>query len=791
MLSSWLKCVDENALRAQELEALVAKQRARIEELERIQQNAVRVKVDDGAQEDANFIARTACSAQRRTGSELFDLRSAFIVDIDIGVTVWKGDQTGETVDGDRSIGAKYSDTWPKELLDKICVSSTLSHPLEVGGVIDEITCSQLCNVRVPSPQLQSTAHKESQGTNIDERFRVVNGETESDLSEQALPQSCALDRTRVCAATLSPPCKSVPMRDFFQPSLEDFEDDDSAEAEFTERLERKLDFHMEDIIEFVDTDGDKSVLQLENGMLYTHMYNPAGDLKFERSGYTNLVVDPKDEYGTTLHWHRLTAEIPSGQEAKIKEISALFEKQASEAIEDDIISSIAQDSANDDMSPCQSFSIPYGHDDVPRCGALGQIDKVEHTAWSQLEPATVEGRTFASWSDSLALQLGRHGVDGLGFALAQPPDEAVIGIGSYGKVWLARNRETGERYALKNIVVRRNSQHVKAIAKNEFQVAEKIMTQTHPNIIDFHWLETFKISTGNLFILAMEFCPCGDLQAVVDQCVDDSGIYTPPAETFLWFGQIFLAVEHLHRKLNLLLRDLKLGNVILSTRQCAKVTDFGFCRVEASSPGGDWTFRLPPCSPGYAAPELLYKHSYSYPADIYSLGVLAWVMLSGGLRNGSHPAPPSKGAGSDFSSYKEDWKLLQAALKFPAHCRRPLTCNVVELITSMTRLSDVDRPDVSELRQKPFFRRDVLSQIEPSESFERRDVLESSVSVGVNLETVSGEPLFPSSSTASLPDGESFSGRMAAKNSVAQQCPSTNSTFIECSDHEGHSFSF
>jgi hypothetical protein len=79
---------------------------------------------------------------------------------------------------------------------------------------------------------------------------------------------------------------------------------------------------------EFVDIDGDKNVLRLENGVLHSHIYNPAGELKFKHSGYTELVVDSKDEDGTMLNWHGSRAKIPNGQEAKIKAISALFDKQ-------------------------------------------------------------------------------------------------------------------------------------------------------------------------------------------------------------------------------------------------------------------------------------------------------------------------------------------------------------------------------------------------------------------------------------------------------------------------------
>jgi hypothetical protein len=392
------------------------------------------------------------------------------------------------------------------------------------------------------------------------------------------------------------------------------------------------------------------------------------------------------------------------------KSFAISFPQAQRVGVDESFVIAFPQDQTKDGVKPKAPNLIPVGY-----------VDNSEQlSVLSHLEPVTVEGRTFASWNDALSTKLNRSGFDGLGSVFANPPVDAIIGNGSYGFVWLAQSRHTGEQFALKNVVVKRDARVQRAIAQNEFEVVEKLILEPHPNVVLFHWLESFKITAGELFILAMEFCPGGDLQAAVDECVSVSGVYTPPPESLLWFGQIFLAVEHIHTKLNLLIRDLKLANVILSTRQCAKVTDFGFGRLAADAPGGDWTFCLPPCTPGYAAPELLYQQYYSYPVDIYSLGVIAWVMLSGGSRARSHPAPPVRGSMSDLSSFKSDWKLLHAALKDPAETRCPVDPNMLELILLMTRVSQSDRPDVEALRRNTFFCDNVLPLVEYREGCKR-----------------------------------------------------------------------
>jgi serine/threonine protein kinase len=120
----------------------------------------------------------------------------------------------------------------------------------------------------------------------------------------------------------------------------------------------------------------------------------------------------------------------------------------------------------------------------------------------------------------------------------------------------------------------------------------------------------------------------------------------------------------------------------------------------------------VPPSSPGYAAPEILAQDSYSYPVDIYALGVIAWVLLSGGAREMQVPAPPTRGVGGAFSTYVADWKLLAEALKDPKKARIDIDTSASEVISKMTQHIPTDRPNVQALREMPFFRDRVLPEI-------------------------------------------------------------------------------
>eukprot|EP00929_Paragymnodinium_shiwhaense_P120162 TRINITY_DN92060_c0_g1_i1.p1 TRINITY_DN92060_c0_g1~~TRINITY_DN92060_c0_g1_i1.p1 ORF type:complete len:581 (-),score=128.21 TRINITY_DN92060_c0_g1_i1:248-1990(-) len=323
-----------------------------------------------------------------------------------------------------------------------------------------------------------------------------------------------------------------------------------------------------------------------------------------------------------------------------------------------------------------------------------------------RLEPVTRDGRNFPAWNSMLQERLQKDGFEGLGSIFSTPPPECTLGVGAYGVVWMARNKETGENYAVKNMSVRRNAAFLGAVAQNEFEMAEKLSARPHPCIVGLLGVESFDMRRGGLYMLVMEFCAGGDLQEALDAAVDvRSRKYSVPKQALSWIAQVFLGMEHIHTQLQLLIRDLKPSNVVLTKDMRAKLTDFGYGRLVAEAPGGQWTFMVPPSTPGYAAPELFSQEPYSYPVDVYSFGVLCWVILSGGDRSRGQPAPPTAGKGMDFSTYMSDADLIKDAIDKPEKARCPLTEEARDAIVAMTRVEQQDRPDWAALRELDFFK--------------------------------------------------------------------------------------
>ena len=93
------------------------------------------------------------------------------------------------------------------------------------------------------------------------------------------------------------------------------------------------------------------------------------------------------------------------------------------------------------------------------------------------------------------------------------------------------------------------------------------------------------------------------------------------------YVAQIVLVLEYLHKN-GIVYRDLKPENVLVDRQGFVKLGDFGFAKNLKRLPNEQtYTF----CgTPGYVAPENVFTKGYGYSVDYWSLGVLAYVMLTG-----------------------------------------------------------------------------------------------------------------------------------------------------------------
>lgn len=115
---------------------------------------------------------------------------------------------------------------------------------------------------------------------------------------------------------------------------------------------------------------------------------------------------------------------------------------------------------------------------------------------------------------------------------------------------------------------------------------------------------------------------------------------------TRFYAGCVILALEHLHSK-NIIYRDLKPENLLLSQNGYLKLTDFGFAKKRNTS-----------CTlcgtPQYLAPEVIHNWVQSFATDWWALGVLLYEMVVGN--------PPFE----DDENMKMYEKILQSDADYP-----------------------------------------------------------------------------------------------------------------------------
>lgn len=141
-----------------------------------------------------------------------------------------------------------------------------------------------------------------------------------------------------------------------------------------------------------------------------------------------------------------------------------------------------------------------------------------------------------------------------------------------------------------------------------------------HPNIV-----KLFDIwENRNEIYLIMEYVENGDLFTYIS-C---NGALTEESSLYV-FRQMMNAVQYCHN-FNICHRDLKPENILLKSNGQIKIADFGMAALHQ---GPRYHLQTSCGSPHYAAPELLKARPYrGDKADIWSMGVILFVMLSGRL---------------------------------------------------------------------------------------------------------------------------------------------------------------
>jgi serine/threonine protein kinase len=191
------------------------------------------------------------------------------------------------------------------------------------------------------------------------------------------------------------------------------------------------------------------------------------------------------------------------------------------------------------------------------------------------------------------------------------------LGQGTYGKVQLGINKETGQEVAIKTIKKCKIETEADLIRiRREVQIMSSVQ---HPNII--HIYEVFE--NKEKMVLVMEFAAGGELY---DYLSERKVLSEEEARRV--FRQIATAIYYCHKH-KICHRDLKLENILLDEHGSAKIADFGLSNVF-----DEQRLLATFCgSPLYASPEIVKGTPYQGPeVDCWSLGVLLYTLVYGAM---------------------------------------------------------------------------------------------------------------------------------------------------------------
>jgi serine/threonine protein kinase len=251
------------------------------------------------------------------------------------------------------------------------------------------------------------------------------------------------------------------------------------------------------------------------------------------------------------------------------------------------------------------------------------------------------------------------------------------IGDGAFSVVHEAIHKINGGQFAVKVIDKRNLVEKDLACLRMEIEILSKL---DHPNIIKL--VEVFD-EDSHLYIVT-ELVQGGEL---FDRIIKRSHYTEDKARDLIVF--FLKSMEYIHLQ-GIVHRDIKAENLLLVSEESdadVKICDFGMAkRVVDLSPPEE------PCgTPGYVAPEVLRQLPYSTEVDIWSVGVLCYILLVG--------YPPFY----DEDSNKLFKKIKDGKFLFHAEFWDKISPGAIDLIKKMLCLDQRERWTASQLLQHPW----------------------------------------------------------------------------------------
>lgn len=245
-----------------------------------------------------------------------------------------------------------------------------------------------------------------------------------------------------------------------------------------------------------------------------------------------------------------------------------------------------------------------------------------------------------------------------------------ALGSGAFSDVHRVVRNDTNMEYAAK--IIKRNqplpgSRSKELMFDVEIRINKKL---NHEHIVNLH--EVYRAPT---LVLIFDLVTGGELFDDIEkrQCYSEE-------DAAQCISQVLLGVQYMHNQ-RIIHRDLKPENLLLTDDKTIKIADFGLA-VEFKT--DDELIFGTAGSPDYIAPEIINKHYYNKKVDIWSTGVILYILLCG--------YPPFESLADQkcgaFKFYAEDWQDIDVEAR--TLIVRMLTVNQKQRIDASQALNSV-----------------------------------------------------------------------------------------------------
>ncbi|EGR27973.1 protein kinase domain protein [Ichthyophthirius multifiliis] len=204
------------------------------------------------------------------------------------------------------------------------------------------------------------------------------------------------------------------------------------------------------------------------------------------------------------------------------------------------------------------------------------------------------------------------------------------LGVGQFGSVYLVKNIQNNQIFALKII----QKHYIVQINLENHMIEEKKVMQmiNHNNLVVY--IKSFNDQYFIYFLL--EYIHGQELYEVIREI----GILSIWDSQF-YIGSLILIFEYLH-SLNIVYRDIKPENIMINDKGYVKLIDMGAAKILSNNEYGGFgrTFTVIG-TPHYMAPEILSGKGYNYFVDLWSIGICLYEFLCGSLPFGEDMEDP------------------------------------------------------------------------------------------------------------------------------------------------------